>query len=446
VVILGVGLGGDPERLEQAVGKLAERGISVTWISALPMPDTVSTALRGVMNVRVCGSGISEAVSLTYDLPFGDLRPMIEGVSGDSAVSDMHHLLTAAMFAYRYEQDPSVYVKAIRHLAARAPRKELDRHAQAAIKFYERYGHRELAGRSKAIYDLHQKIVQIAGCAKARVQITGESGTGKESVALQIHAKSDRRDKPFIPFNCASVTPNLLESRFLGHEKGAFTSADKQTLGVFEQADGGTLFLDEIGELPLEAQGVLLRVLEGEKFTRMGGDKEIKVDVRLITATNRNLAEMVAKGTFREDLFYRLNVVPLHVPPLRERREDIAILADGYWLRNYGQHLAAEQLAALMGYEYPGNVRELHNLLERAAVTGRSDFTGLVAEQRNITRQMKGMVEPCEEELLGLDEVIRRHVRRVYEQNQCNLTRTSQVLGIAINTTKSYLGVKPAKA
>ena len=310
------------------------------------------------------------------------------------------------------------------------------------IEHYRRYGNRELVGSGAQMRELRSYIERIAAHPEARVLILGESGTGKETVAAQIHTKSPRRNEPFFAFNCASVNPELLESRFFGHEKGSFTGANEQRQGLFELADGGTLFLDEIGELPLEAQGTLLRVLEGGRFMRLGGKEEIKTDVRLVTATNRNLPRMVREGKFREDLFMRLNVVQIRVPPLREHKEDIRDIADIWWFEKFRKHLAEEQIAALGEYDYPGNVRELLNLLERAAVLDETDFTRLLAKHREMNaglldsdcEQTGGGIAPDE-----LEEVIRRHIKKVFVKYAQNLSRASAALKISRNTLRKYV-------
>ena len=310
------------------------------------------------------------------------------------------------------------------------------------IDHYRQYGNRELVGSGAQMKELRGYIERIAAHPEARVLIFGESGTGKETVASQIHTRSPRRNEPFFAFNCASVNPELLESRFFGHEKGAFTGANEQRQGLFELADGGTLFLDEIGELPLEAQGTLLRVLEGGRFMRLGGKEEIKTDVRLVTATNRNLPKMVREGKFREDLFMRLNVVQIRVPPLREHKEDIRDIADIWWFEKFRKHLAEEQIAALMEYDYPGNVRELLNLLERAAVLDEMDFTRLLDKHKEMNAGLQdsdrldagGTIAPDE-----LEEVIRRHVKKVFVKYAQNLSRASAALKISRNTLRKYV-------
>jgi two-component system nitrogen regulation response regulator NtrX len=218
------------------------------------------------------------------------------------------------------------------------------------------------------------KLIRRLAPTSGRVLITGESGTGKELVARAIHRESGRSDRPLIKVNCAAIPQNLIESELFGHEKGAFTGALKMRKGVFERADGGTLFLDEIGELGLEVQAKLLRALQNGEIQRVGGDKISQVDVRLLAATNRDLTDMVASGEFREDLFYRLNVLTIHLPPLRERSSDIALLARVFLKEACEEHSLGEKtlgplaLKQLMAHPWPGNIRELHNLIERTAI------------------------------------------------------------------------------
>lgn len=233
--------------------------------------------------------------------------------------------------------------------------------------------------KSKAVLDLLHVIDEVAK-TNTTILITGESGVGKELFAEQIHMKSDRSDKPFIRVNCAALSPTLLESELFGHVKGAFTDAVSDRIGRFEAADGGTLFLDEIAELPLDIQAKFLRVLQEHKFERVGSNKTISVDVRIIAATNRNLEEMVKDGKFRGDLYYRLNIVPLNIPPLRERKEDIEPLAR-FFLNKFKNEtkknfndFSLNARKALYNYYWPGNVRELENSIERACVLGTPPF------------------------------------------------------------------------
>jgi Nif-specific regulatory protein len=241
----------------------------------------------------------------------------------------------------------------------------------------KRFSYHNIIGQSKLMQEVFRYIEKVAP-SRATALLLGESGTGKELVARAIHQASPRQDMPFIKVNCAALPESLLESELLGHEKGAFTGAVSTKKGRFELADGGTLFLDEIGELPLALQAKLLRVLQEKQFERLGGSQTIEVDARVIAATNRSLDEEVSNGQFRADLYYRLNVVPVNLPPLRERREDIAILLD-HFLResnkNNDKHvrLSKSVVDFLIEYDWPGNVRELQNLIERLVIMADQD-------------------------------------------------------------------------
>lgn len=237
-----------------------------------------------------------------------------------------------------------------------------------------------LIGKSRKMISLYEMIEKVAPSG-VTIMISGESGTGKELVAKAIHLNSDRREQPFIAINCGAIPETLIESELFGHVKGSFTGAVADRPGLFEQANGGTLFLDEIGEVPLLLQSKLLRVLQEREIRRVGGGETRKIDVRIITATNRDLESQVAEGTFREDLYYRLNVVALIMPPLRERPEDIALLADHFFKKHAGKNLSttgilsSEALDFLWGYQFPGNVRELENIIERGVALGASEIT-----------------------------------------------------------------------
>ncbi|MDD3342984.1 MAG: sigma 54-interacting transcriptional regulator [Sulfurospirillaceae bacterium] len=232
----------------------------------------------------------------------------------------------------------------------------------------------------KAVYNVVERISE----SNVTVLVRGETGTGKELVAAAIHKRSKRKEEPFVKLNCAAITDTLIESELFGHEKGAFTDAKEARKGRFELADGGTLFLDEIGDISASAQVKLLRVLQEREFERVGGSKTIKVNVRLVAATNRNLEEMVKNGTFREDLYYRLNVIPIDLPPLRERGEDIALLVNFFLqkaINNHKKHviITDEAMEILCQYRWPGNVRELENTVERIVLMGSED--GISADE-----------------------------------------------------------------
>jgi PAS domain S-box-containing protein len=245
---------------------------------------------------------------------------------------------------------------------------------QAEVKNEGRFD--SIVGESPALKEVLDQIDQVAP-TNSSVLIIGESGTGKEAMARAIHDLSARRDRPLIKVNCGAITPTLIESELFGHEKGAFTGASRQRQGHFELADGGTIFLDEIGELPLDAQVKLLRVLQEHEISRLGSESAITVNVRVIAATNRDLVRMVEKGTFRMDLFYRLNVFPLTVPPLRDRREDIPLLVTKFLAdqaRAQGRifsRVSEDGMRLLLDYHWPGNIRELQNVIERAAILAR---------------------------------------------------------------------------
>ena len=440
IAILGVGLSGDPELLEKALAKLKKNGVRVRWISTMDMPENISEAIRSKLDSSIFYvDKITEAVSLCFNEPYEDIAPLTNEALVPKKLRSCHELLEAAMYFYRNYQDEKAYGTAIYHIAHNEPENYWGDCEKQMIAHYRRYGHRELVGNSPVIRELNERISKVAQRDKARVFIYGESGTGKETIAMFIHTKSPRYNEPFCTFNCASVTPNLLEDRFFGHEKGAFTGANDQKKGLFEIADGGTLFLDEIGEMPLEAQGVLLRVLEGGRFTRVGGTEEISTNVRLITATNRNLAEMVREGKFREDLYHRLCVVQIQSPSLRDHKEDIERIANGVWLKEHHRRLAPEQIEALKSYDYPGNVRELLNILERASVLDEMDFEKLLQEHKTLTAGLQKTQEVQEELPDELESAMRIHIKKVYEKYGKNLTKTAEALKAARNTVKKYL-------
>ena len=288
---------------------------------------------------------------------------------------------------------------------------------------------------SEAMEGVMSRVTRAAE-SYATVLITGESGTGKELVARAIHKLSDRKEEPFVTVNCSAVPENLIESELFGHEKGAFTGADRLRIGRFEQAEGGTLFLDEIGEVPLQAQVKLLRVLQERSFERVGGNETISVDVRIITATNRNLGDEVEKGTFRQDLFYRLNVVGIELPPLRDRKSDIPVLVE-YFIKLYAKNhaktiysLTPEALDCLIKYPFPGNVRELGNIIEQAVVLSRGDIVTI--------RDMPLRICTGEEKPRGnlslkekVEELERASLRKALRETGGNKSAAARSLGIS---------------
>jgi len=276
----------------------------------------------------------------------------------------------------------------IRSAIARYRTEEENVQLKRALK--QRYNFPNIIGKSEIMLQVFDLVAQVAP-SRSTVLIQGESGTGKELIAKAVHANSPRKDKPFVPVNTGAVPTDLLESTLFGHVKGAFTSAIAAKKGLFELANGGTLFLDEIGTMPLDTQAKILRVLQDKRFMQLGGVHEIQVDVRIITATNVNLRTAVREGKFREDLFYRLDVIRFDLPPLRARREDIPALA-AHFLKRYSDEnelplrtLSPEALRALLDYEWPGNVRELENVMERGVVLSSGPVIGLELLPSHIT-------------------------------------------------------------
>lgn len=312
----------------------------------------------------------------------------------------------------------------------------------------ERLDNRNMIGSSPAMVRLLETISQVAP-TEATVLISGESGTGKELVASAIHYNSDRKVKPFIKINCAAITETLLESELFGHEKGAFTGADRKKDGRFLQANGGTIFLDEIGEMPLAMQAKLLRVLQEKELTRVGGEKVITVDVRVITATNRDLSDQVRQGAFRDDLFYRLNVVALELPPLRERREDIPLLAQAFLDRFASKNskpvkgYTPDAMNHLMNYHWPGNIRELMNTVERGVILTRREFLDLGDFSLTGPEPAAGLLDtagPADSEtILPLENVEKNAILRALEMSEGNKSETARKLGITRRTLHQKL-------
>jgi DNA-binding NtrC family response regulator len=304
-------------------------------------------------------------------------------------------------------------------------------------------GNNVVWGRSGLMQDILEMVKKVAQ-THATVLIQGESGTGKEVVAHSIVQHSPRAQMPFVKVNCAAVPETLLESEFFGHEKGAFTGAVQRREGRFETANGGTLLLDEIAEIPLSLQVKLLRVLQEREFERVGGNKTLRVDVRLIASTNRDLQEEVRQGRFREDLFYRLNVVPINLPPLRLRGEDLQDLIEFYvahFARKHGKSIAGVTLRAverLRAYRWPGNVRELQNTLERAVIMAAQDGPVEVPELGH-AEKASIMDFSVADTLPTVDEMERRLIGSMLLQTAHNKTRAAEKLGISLRTLRNKL-------
>jgi chemotaxis protein methyltransferase CheR len=302
------------------------------------------------------------------------------------------------------------------------------------------YSHENIIGQSDGIKYVLYKVEQIA-CSNTIVLVLGETGTGKELVARAIHGLSLRKERALVKLNCATLPSNLIESELFGHEKGAFTGAHARQLGRFEVADGATLFLDEIGELPLELQPKLLRVVQDAEFERLGSSHTIKIDVRIIAATNRDLEEEVRRGRFREDLWYRLNIFPITMPPLRDRLDDIPLLVD-FYIKKIAKRMGksieiipTSVMNALQNYHWPGNVRELENVLERAVINSSGPKLRLVDELKTQQKDLSITQKK-------LEAVERDHIVRVLEQTQWKVSGkngAAEILGLNRSTLRARM-------
>lgn len=302
----------------------------------------------------------------------------------------------------------------------------------------------EILGESPAIQKIRSLIEKVAA-TEATVLITGENGTGKELVAHEIHRKSHLANKPYITVNCAAIAENLIESEFFGHEKGAFTNAIQRRMGRFELANNGTILLDEIAEISPHLQAKLLRVLQEKEFERVGGTKTLKANVRVLASTNRDLRKSVQKGDFREDLYYRLNVFPIEIPPLRERGNDVLLLSDFFlkrYMRKHGirlQGFSEEARRAILDHTWPGNIRELQNTIERAVILS-SDQTLIHPNALNLSLRNSEVNTVSEEEsLVNLETLEKRHILHVLKAMKGNRTKAASLLAISTRTLSNKL-------
>ncbi len=404
-------------------------------------------------DIKTASSG-QEAVKLfkqqEFDLVLTDLK--MSGMSGIEVLNEIAQMDSSIPVILMTAHGSIETVKeALRGGAFDYLQKPLDREellatvARAVEKM--RAVDEEIVGVSTAIERVKKMIVKVAG-SNSTVLIRGESGTGKERMAHAIHQASPRAKERFQAVNCAAINENLLESELFGHEKGSFTGAHAEKKGLFEISDKGTLFLDEIGELNVSMQAKLLRALQEKEITRVGGTRSIKVDVRVLAATNRDLELMVKEKHFREDLFYRLNVIPLDIPPLRQRRDDIVVLMD-YFLRKHGANsgnkiikVSTEARRMLMDYAWPGNVRQLESAIERALLlveTEEITVEDLPLEIRNVSRieGAGGFKLPAEG--IDFEELEKSLLIQAMEQTNWNITRSAKLLGLSFRTMQYRL-------
>lgn len=345
--------------------------------------------------------------------------------------------------AYDFLLKP-VSPEALEHILSRVT-EVLDLRAQNKVMQADlAHKFQNIIGKSKMMREIFDLIQSVAN-ARSTVMITGASGTGKEMVARAIHYASNRAQNPFIKLNCAALPENLVEAELFGYEKGAFTDAKKTNRGRFELADGGTLLLDEISEMPLNLQSKLLRVIQEREFERVGSSQTISVDVRIIATSNRNLKEFISQGLFREDLFYRLNVIPIYLPPLADRREDVPALTQ-HFIEKYNEEngrsitrIDESVMRMLLRYHWPGNVRELENMLERAVVTAKSDT---LTEDDFPTELALGPVAddlPPLKVPMKLEEGSKYLILKTLEKFNGNKTKAAEALGITTRTIRNKL-------
>ncbi|MCG5053990.1 MAG: sigma-54 dependent transcriptional regulator [Myxococcales bacterium] len=407
------------------------------------LPDVGADVM--LLDVQLPGVSGLEALDALMKNTAGPVRPSVIMISGHGTLQDAVRAVKAG--AYDFLDKPLDRDRLMVTVRNALERRAMVMEVEGLRALAE--GRWEMVGRSAGMAALFTQISKVAP-TRTRVLITGESGTGKELIARAVHRESPLRDKPFVKVNCAAIPPELIESELFGHERGAFTGASQRKKGLFEQADGGTIFLDEIGDMSLSAQAKVLRVLQSGEFTRVGGEQTLKVEVRVLAATNRDLQAGVASGHFREDLYFRLNVVPLKAPPLRERAEDVPLLAKSFVeqiCRENGlrtKPVSDEALAVLAAYPWPGNVRELRNVIERLVILS-EDSIGLgdlpeeivtEAERAKGTPppQIAGLELPTEATKLPLREfrdlMERQYIKAKLEDNAWNISRTAALLGI----------------
>jgi DNA-binding NtrC family response regulator len=409
-----------------ALGLLGERSVDVLLVDNL-MPE-----MTGLELIREIAASTPE-----FDRP--QILMMTAHATIESAIEAMK--LGALDFLQKpFEIDELLVVvhRAIDHQRLRTE------HRYLISERAEEFDHYGIVGRSRGMQDVIRKA-ELVSETKSTVLISGETGTGKELVARAIHARSAQRDMPLIKVSCAAIPDTLLESEMFGHVRGAFTGATSNKKGRFALADGGTIFLDEIGTMPLPLQAKLLRVLQEREFEPLGSERTLRVDVRVIAATNRDLRQMVTDGRFQEDLFYRLHVIPIDIPPLRERREDIAVLAE-HFIRKHQQRTGKRidriedgVMAALKAYDWPGNVRELENTIERAVVlsTDRAITPRSIAVPGAPATQAPGL--PSLKLRQNLEWVERETIRRAIDLAGGIKKDAAELMGISQRALSYYL-------
>lgn len=449
IFVIGVSLDADEDLLANSLSALRQTKTDVVWISMEAMPESLDKRIRPLLKkVWVADPNDTSATLVTLTesalkVKAAKILPLaFPSDRSRGKWPDYRSLVSAAILSHRTSQDEFSYAKAIRTVADGLSESAWGSDLKRMATAFRRAGNLELTGEEAQIRKLRGDIKLLGKHPDTRVLIHGESGTGKVNVALLIHSWSSRRNEPFYSFSCASVGVCEVRERLFGIESHPQGVGECMKTGLIEKANGGTLFLDEIGELSPEAQGELLRFIETGTIKRVGGCQEIEVDVRIISATNRNLPMMVREGKFREDLFMRLNVIQLRVPPLRERPGDIEQIAND-WRKGRGLSLLdKQQIEDLKAYEYPGNVRELFNLLERAVALEVTDYKWLIDRHREFNAGLFDPSNAAKEGVIlhdALEDAIRRHVNGVYLKFGRNASKAAHALQVSRNTLRKYI-------
>jgi two-component system nitrogen regulation response regulator NtrX len=402
-----------------------------------------------LLDIWLPGMDGMETLTRIQEVPFTD-RPMVIMISGHGSIETA--VKATKLGAYDFIEKPLTIEKVTVLVKNACQQRRLEREVE---RLKEADGNRRIIGGSVPMKALRQQLALMAG-TNGRVLIYGESGTGKELVAHAIHENSARSADPFVEVNCAAIPEELIESELFGHRKGSFTGATEDKVGKLKKADCGTLFLDEVGDMSLKTQAKVLRALEEQRFEPVGAHESMTVDVRIVAATNKNLEEEISRGNFREDLFYRLNVIPFYVPPLRERVEDIALLADHFikeFTTAYGRRpkeLTPEAYKILQEYAWPGNVRELKNLMERIVIMNPQ----VRIDARHMPlHPVRRSADRIPERFGSLQEVReaaeREYILKKLEDTQGNVTRTAELLGLErsnLYRKMKSLGIAPKEA
>ncbi|HSB13463.1 MAG TPA: sigma-54 dependent transcriptional regulator [Bryobacteraceae bacterium] len=424
----------EPAIRQSLCGVLADEGYEAHAVAS--GEDCLTELGRGfelvLLDIWLPGIDGMETLARIQEIPFGD-RPVVVMISGHGTIETA--VKATKLGAFDFLEKPltiekvSVVAKnALRHRELELENQQFKKDEQCRYR---------IIGESVPMKALRQQMALMAG-TNGRVLIFGESGTGKELVAHALHAMSARAAQPFVEVNCAAIPEELIESELFGHRKGSFTGAHEDKAGKFHKADGGTLFLDEVGDMSLKTQAKVLRALDEQRFEPVGAPESMQVDVRVVAATNKHLEEEIERGNFREDLFYRLNVIPFYVPPLRERAEDVPLLAE-YFLREFttaygrkAKELTPEAYRVLRDYYWPGNVRELRNLMERIVIM--NPQVRIDARHIPLNPARRTTVERSLDGFGSLHEVRaaaeREYILRKLDETNGNVSRAAELLGL----------------